>query len=88
MVLLISYDLNGYERPSSYQAVHRARRRPSGNHSPHRRARPRRQNEGDDAALEREPRLNAKEGAEHAMLVDLARNDLGRCAPPGVDARH
>jgi anthranilate synthase component 1 len=32
----------------------------------------------EDAALERELRADAKEQAEHIMLVDLGRNDLGR----------
>jgi anthranilate synthase component 1 len=36
-----------------------------------------------DAQLERELRADAKENAEHVMLVDLARNDLGRVARAG-----
>jgi anthranilate synthase component 1 len=36
-----------------------------------------------DAALEAELREDAKECAEHVMLVDLARNDVGRVAQPG-----
>ncbi len=36
-----------------------------------------------DAALEDELRRDDKELAEHAMLVDLARNDVGRVAEPG-----
>ena len=36
-----------------------------------------------DAALERELLADPKEAAEHVMLVDLARNDLGRVAVPG-----
>ena len=36
-----------------------------------------------DAALEAELRADVKEAAEHVMLVDLARNDLGRVARPG-----
>jgi anthranilate synthase component 1 len=42
-----------------------------------------------DMALERELLMDEKEIAEHVMLVDLARNDLGRIAQPGsvkVDA--
>jgi len=42
-----------------------------------------------DAELERELLEDPKESAEHVMLVDLARNDLGRIAEPGsvsVDA--
>lgn len=35
-------------------------------------------NSAQDAELERELRADPKELAEHAMLVDLARNDLGR----------
>jgi len=38
---------------------------------------------GDDAALERELLADPKERAEHAMLVDLGRNDVGRVAQPG-----
>ena len=37
----------------------------------------------EDAALAAELRADAKECAEHAMLVDLARNDLGRISIPG-----
>jgi anthranilate synthase component 1 len=36
-----------------------------------------------DAALERELLADVKENAEHVMLVDLARNDLGRVARAG-----
>ncbi len=36
-----------------------------------------------DARLERELRGDPKENAEHVMLVDLARNDLGRVARAG-----
>src|SRR5262245_14641434 len=38
---------------------------------------------GEDARLERELRADPKENAEHVMLVDLARNDLGRVAVTG-----
>jgi anthranilate/para-aminobenzoate synthase component I len=37
-----------------------------------------------DAAMRRELRSDAKERAEHVMLVDLARNDLGRIAEYGT----
>jgi anthranilate synthase component 1 len=37
-----------------------------------------------DAALVRELRLNEKERAEHVMLVDLERNDLGRVCRGGT----
>jgi anthranilate synthase component 1 len=36
-----------------------------------------------DAALAAELRNNAKERAEHVMLIDLERNDLGRVCEPG-----
>ncbi|MFN7666329.1 MAG: anthranilate synthase component I family protein, partial [Inhella sp.] len=36
-----------------------------------------------DAALEAELRADAKERAEHLMLIDLARNDIGRVARTG-----
>ncbi len=38
----------------------------------------------EDAALEAELRADPKENAEHVMLVDLGRNDLGRVASPGT----
>ena len=44
--------------------------------------RPRHEDPAQDAALEAELRLDPKELAEHAMLVDLARNDVGRVAAP------
>ncbi len=37
-----------------------------------------------DAALEEDLLKDSKELAEHVMLVDLARNDLGRIAKPGT----
>lgn len=37
-----------------------------------------------DRAAERELLADSKEAAEHVMLVDLARNDLGRVAVPGT----
>ncbi|HEV7129933.1 MAG TPA: chorismate-binding protein [Ktedonobacterales bacterium] len=37
----------------------------------------------EDAALEAELRADAKEQAEHVMLVDLGRNDVGRVSEPG-----
>ena len=40
--------------------------------------RPRGQTETRDRLLEHELLADPKEQAEHAMLVDLARNDLGR----------
>ncbi|MEN8143956.1 MAG: anthranilate synthase component I family protein [Gemmatimonadota bacterium] len=45
--------------------------------------RPRGPDEEADLALEKELLLDPKEAAEHVMLVDLARNDLGRVAVPG-----
>lgn len=44
--------------------------------------RPRGADEAGDRALEAELLADAKEAAEHVMLVDLARNDLGRVAQP------
>jgi anthranilate synthase component 1 len=38
----------------------------------------------EDVALERDLLADPKERAEHAMLVDLARNDLGRVCTPGT----
>jgi len=46
--------------------------------------RPRGATSEEDAALEAELRSDEKERAEHIMLVDLARNDVGRVAVPGT----
>jgi anthranilate synthase component 1 len=45
--------------------------------------RPRGATAAEDLALERELLADPKENAEHVMLVDLARNDLGRVASAG-----
>ena len=39
---------------------------------------------GEDAELEKELLADPKERAEHIMLVDLGRNDVGRVARPGT----
>jgi anthranilate synthase component 1 len=41
-------------------------------------------NPAEDASLERELLSDLKERAEHVMLVDLGRNDVGRVARPGT----
>jgi anthranilate synthase component I len=46
--------------------------------------RPRGASAADDAALERELIAHPKERAEHVMLIDLERNDLGRICRPGT----
>lgn len=46
--------------------------------------RPRGTTASDDTRLELEMRSDAKEIAEHVMLVDLGRNDVGRVAEPGT----
>jgi anthranilate synthase component I len=46
--------------------------------------RPRSGDDAIDAAREAELRADPKENAEHVMLVDLARNDLGRVAQAGT----
>ncbi len=46
--------------------------------------RPRGRDEAEDLALEAELLADPKEASEHVMLVDLARNDLGRVAVPGT----
>ncbi len=44
---------------------------------------PRGRDEAEDAALEKKMREDEKERAEHVMLVDLGRNDLGRVSEYG-----
>jgi anthranilate synthase component 1 len=46
--------------------------------------RPRGQNEREDARLAAELLADEKERAEHIMLVDLGRNDIGRVCKPGT----
>ncbi len=46
--------------------------------------RPRGKDQAEDAALEQELRSDEKERAEHIMLVDLGRNDIGRVSQPGT----
>ncbi|HEV2125135.1 MAG TPA: anthranilate synthase component I, partial [Chloroflexota bacterium] len=46
--------------------------------------RPRGQDEREDASLAAELLADEKERAEHIMLVDLGRNDVGRVARPGT----
>jgi len=46
--------------------------------------RPRGRNADEDRSLEEELRANEKERAEHVMLVDLGRNDIGRVAEFGT----
>ena len=46
--------------------------------------RPRGRTLGEDAANEEELRTSEKQRAEHIMLVDLGRNDIGRVSVPGT----
>ena len=46
--------------------------------------RPRGKDADSDLAFERELKADEKERAEHLMLVDLARNDVGRVSEPGT----
>ena len=46
--------------------------------------RPRGKDEAQDMALEEELKGDEKERAEHIMLVDLGRNDIGRISEPGT----
>jgi anthranilate synthase component 1 len=53
-------------------------RGPAGGNPAHRRHAPARAHAEEDLALEKELLADPKERAEHVMLVDLARNDIGR----------
>lgn len=46
--------------------------------------RPRGETPAEDDSLEKELRSDEKERAEHIMLVDLGRNDIGRVSQPGT----
>lgn len=46
--------------------------------------RPRGKNTEEDLTLEKELKTDEKERAEHIMLVDLGRNDIGRVSVPGT----
>ena len=46
--------------------------------------RPRGRDEAEDQRLEEELRTDEKERAEHVMLLDLGRNDVGRVSKPGT----
>ncbi len=48
--------------------------------------RPRGKNEAEDIRLEQDLLADPKELAEHTMLLDLGRNDIGRVAQPGTVA--
>ncbi len=51
-------------------------------------SRPRGATEAEDQAMEAELLADPKERAEHVMLVDLGRNDLGRVCKPGTVTVH
>lgn len=72
---------------SSPEILCRVRRGPGGpvvTNRPLAGTRPRGATPGEDLALERELLADPKEVAEHVMLVDLGRNDVGVVARPGT----
>ena len=82
------YDMGGFQIVgASPEILVRQERRPDGGQTvtlrPIAGTRPRGATPEQDAALEAELLADAKERAEHVMLIDLARNDIGRIAETG-----
>jgi anthranilate synthase component 1 len=70
--------------PETSVRVSRKERKPIVEVKPIAGTRPRGASSDEDDRMEADLRLDAKEAAEHMMLVDLARNDVARVSQPGT----
>ena len=81
---LFFLDLGGYRAGRLQPRDPGAAARRHGHHPPDRRHAPARRDKAEDEALAQELLADPKELAEHLMLLDLGRNDVGRVAQIGT----